>query len=219
MKRAERVVAHPPALTTTHPRYKGHVMATADLIRPFPDDIDREEFGHWLSGFADGEGCFMLTMTTYHYKGAVTRNPRARFQIILRADDEAILQQIQSYFCVGSLRTYAPTARIRATRPGAKSRSIYEVSVISQLIDRVIPHFDAYPLRSKKARDYPIWRQGVCMIRDVMARPIVGFGGKGGSAPRYYSEERKRFEEMVKEIRDGRSFEGSASRSQPQRSV
>jgi hypothetical protein len=30
-------------------------MVTRDPIEPFPADIDRDAFGHWLSGFTDGE--------------------------------------------------------------------------------------------------------------------------------------------------------------------
>ena len=29
------------------------------IIEPFPAHIDRRDFANWLSGFVDGEGCFV----------------------------------------------------------------------------------------------------------------------------------------------------------------
>ena len=75
-------------------------MLRPQVIDPFPEDIDRDGFGHWLAGFTDGEGCFCLPYTR-NRKRTDAYTPSARFTINLRADDAVILYTIQSYWRKG----------------------------------------------------------------------------------------------------------------------
>lgn len=142
-------------------------------IKPFPPDIDRDRFGDWLSGFTDGEGYFCL-------KTIRPKNPtyqmdiKAVFGISLRADDEAILKLIQSFWGCGCVNRIKPRKTIN-------EQSSFQVRRADDLANIVIPHFDKHPLRAKKARDFAIWKEGITLMQRVRSRPIkVRIGKHGG---------------------------------------
>lgn len=104
-------------------------------------------FGHWLAGFVNGEGCFNIGMW------ARTKCIRITFNIALRNDDAAILEEIHRRTGLGTLQRY-----------GARGRSQAQVrwSVCNKRdCVRLVEIFDRYPLRAKKARDFAIWREAV----------------------------------------------------------
>lgn len=142
-------------------------MATGLSIEPFPSDIDRDSFGHYLSGFTDGEGCFFLGLTSTG-KGHSRKTPKPIFAISLRADDLPILRLIQSFLRCGRI---SPTR----ARPSHGSQDSFRLRIdrVSDLMLSVIPHFDRYPLRAKKSRDFVLWRQGVQWVHQVTGAPRV----------------------------------------------
>jgi hypothetical protein len=133
-------------------------MAKANPITPFPADIDRTAFGHWLSGFADGESCFKLGAVTF--KGSKLLHPNSEFSIDLRDDDSDTIRLIQSFLGCG--RLFFRDNR-RSKLPGANPVVRLSVSRIEDQASIIIPHFERFPLRSKKSADFTIWRQGVLM--------------------------------------------------------
>jgi hypothetical protein len=155
-------------------------MAKANPIEPFPADIDRDAFGHYLAGFTDGEGCFGLNVHTYNYSPVV--RPCAAFTINLRADDIPILRLIRSYFGFGTI------TRGSFNKTTRKNQWTFRVTTVSLLVSSVIPHFERFPLRAKKSRDFLIWREGVVFIQQVITSPRVGRPGK--SQPQHWTRER-----------------------------
>src|SRR5262245_49713133 len=137
-------------------------MAKANLsILPFPTEINRHDFANYLTGFSDGEGCFQLRICTLHKKHGPSRpTPSAIFVICLRADDVAILQLFQSFFGCGRI----VPGKGNGTRQDSRR---FQISGAHDLVSTVIPHFQRYPLRAKKLRDFSIWKQGVMLIRHV----------------------------------------------------
>jgi hypothetical protein len=104
----------------------------------------------WFAGFTDGEGSFNINEkrvgTACYY--------RPMFTIGLRADDAAVLAELQREFG-GSLRFVKP-------RQKDKAKVHWDVAAKTDLA-KLIGYFDAFPLRAKKANDYSIWRQAVLM--------------------------------------------------------
>ena len=106
----------------------------------------------FLTGFTDAEGCFTI---------GLYRNPkhqtgwsfRAIFSISLHKKDKTLLENIQSYFGVGSI----------STKHGPQS-IIYYVQSIKDLINVIIPHFDSYPLITQKWSDYQLFKQALELI-------------------------------------------------------
>lgn len=108
-----------------------------------------DDFGYWLAGLTDGEGCFFAKI--YVREGF----PRlhTRFLLNLRADDITVLEEIRSTLGIG---------RIGHVRPRAKGKNPqvrYIVTRTADLYHVIIPLFEAYPLRSKKVKDFDIWKQ------------------------------------------------------------
>ncbi len=104
------------------------------------------EFGHWLAGFVDGEGCFALVANG---RGGV----RCLFKISLRNDDGDILAEIHERLGIGSI------VRNKVIVDG-NPQAEWVVSAKAHCL-QLIGLFRRYPLRAKKARDFEIWARAV----------------------------------------------------------
>jgi hypothetical protein len=133
------------------------------VIELFPAEIDRDEFGTWLSGFTDGEGSFVLTLDKRDYVV-----PKAHFGIALRDDDAEILYQIQSYFDCGGVYPVKrrKMSNGRMNNPG----KVFGIGNTVDLVREIIPQFENYPLRAKKRHDFLIWKEGVLLMYEVLNR-------------------------------------------------
>lgn len=125
-----------------------------------------DDFGHWLAGFADGEGCF--------YIGS-RQGSRwlCSFRIRLRFDDAPILEEIQARTGLGRLS--------RIERRGDANPECSWVVHRKRDIQRLVEVFDAFPLRAKKRRDYVIWREAACYWLALGADPTRRFSVHRGS--------------------------------------
>lgn len=158
---------------------------------------DREAFGHWLSGFTDGEGNFHLTRPRKKIKTMASNTFQAVYRIGLRADDAQIVHLIREYFGCGNIYY---SERPCHGMPNARRQIKFHVANVRDLVDIVIPHFDRFPLRAKKARDFTIWREAVMYIDRVQKRSRVGRNHK----PRWYESdvaEMLRFKEALHQLR------------------
>src|SRR5262245_47081776 len=129
-------------------------MARANPIPPFPEDIDRNDFGHFLSGLVAGEGYFLLYFT--RNKTAIFHVPWAQFGNNLRADDRPILDLARSFWGCGRITKHQ--------KKRANPAMAYRIHSVRFLNDCLIPHFERYPLRAKKTGDFLIWKEGVRLI-------------------------------------------------------
>jgi hypothetical protein len=171
-------------------------------IPAFPADIDRQSFGHWLSGFADGESTFILREGYQKDR----RQPRiirfAYFRVTLRDDDTESLRLIRSYWACGMMYFSDSIRSKTKTNPSAS----YAVQAVSDLMKVVIPHFDRFPLRSKKMNDFIIWKQGVELMAEIQSRPLVGRLVQGGLMPRWTDEERDKFHSLSESLSHQRIY-------------
>lgn len=185
--------------------------ADPDAIEPFPSEEGRDAFGHWVSGFTDGEGSFMLR--ALHASGLQKWNALARFNITLRADDLEILVSIRQFFGCGRLREFANWRRGGILN--AKPVAVFSVTNAADLVAKVIPHFDTFPLRAKKRRDYAIWREGVLLLEEVSARPAIPRPVLGGFFPKWTDAERDQFQSLCDALRDQRRYVHPNASSEP----
>lgn len=187
------VVTFRPALTK-RPANKEQAVANLHSIEPFPSTIDRFAFGHYLSGLTDGEGSFVMDLIKPKKAPVICR---CRFIIVLRFDDLPILNTIQSYWgcgIIGARKGYRTVWPQRA----------YYVLRVGELKNIVVRHYELFPLRAKKARDFEIWKEGVELIYKVMQRGRKGhmkraIGGKG-SGPIWTVDERNHFASLKKSM-------------------
>ena len=158
-------------------------------------------FGHWLAGFIDGEGHFGM-VRRYAERGVVRHGASSRphFQITLRDDDLATLEQLRDRLGIGRIK--------RKTAGPFPSQGVYPSKPTATWhVDRkrdlavLVAVLDAHPLRAKKRRDYAIWREAV----RVHARLYRGVRG-----PRQLSVEH-RLAELFQQLRAVRAYAPNGS--------
>lgn len=115
--------------------------------------VDRN-FGHWMAGFIDGEGCFYITRDTR--RGVY----RARFSLSVRADDAPILDELRAKTGIGTRHEYAGQSGEMVARWMVQSRADCE---------RLVMLLEKYPLRAKKLRDFKVWSEAVRTQREIRA--------------------------------------------------
>lgn len=165
-------------------------------LEPFPNDINRDTFGWYISGFTDGEGCFSLFLSDRVRSGRKKQarpTPSASFALNLRKDDDGILKLIQSYFQCGSL-IYGGTT----TQCTLRFRKLSDLAVI-------VEHFDKFNLFAKKKEDFKIWKQAVGLMCFVSERSQKR-SQRYGSSYKWGLVEHDWFSCLKKELSEGRKL-------------
>ena len=104
------------------------------------------DFASYISGFADGEGCFSVSFN-FRAKLKTGIEVRPSFSIGQNKRSLKLLQEIQRFFRCGSIRF--------SSRDNCYK---YETRDISELMRNIIPHFEKFPLQSDKAKDFKLFR-------------------------------------------------------------
>jgi hypothetical protein len=167
-------------------------------------------WGWWVTGLADGEACFYAGL---NYRSKAVKSGRqvdcvelqAEFSVTLRADDAAALLRLQEYFdgagdMIFLKRSQAPSVKKYGLRPNPKVQ--YKLRRPDDLVGLVIPHFDRYPLRTKKGRDYGTWKK----IVEFATSELIG----RKYWLRRFPEKVDALQGMCDQLRDGRAFDESA---------
>lgn len=131
------------------------------------------EWSSWFAGLVDGEACFSLGKNNGHWF-------KAEFRILMRADDRPMMEEIRRTLGFGSIRS----------RPGNKGSKPCVIFSVDHRRDqmKLVQLFDQFPLRSRKRRDYEVWRTFVLLHQDR----------RNANNPE--------IEELIKEIRSVREF-------------
>lgn len=135
--------------------------------RSYPDVPP--DFGHWLAGFIDGEGCFSIEHI--HRPSRTASCYACRFTLRLRNDDLPILENILLRTGCGKVVRYKDKAR--AQWWNSKPAAIWHVFSKEDCL-RLVALLDEYPLRAKKARDYAVWREAVVAWQGARRTTIRG---------------------------------------------
>lgn len=96
----------------------------------------------YISGFVDGEGCFCVSFqpSNRHRFGWEVR---PSFSVSQNADRAQLLSLLLENWRCGSIR------------PDRSDKTVkFEVRKLSDLVEKVIPHFEEWPLLSTKAEDF-----------------------------------------------------------------
>ena len=105
----------------------------------------------YLSGYIDGEGCFCVSInkSTRHKFGWEIR---PSFSVSQNGDRAEVLEILKQYFACGTIR------------PDRSDKTLkYEVRSLTDLVERVIPHFEENPLFSSKRRDFELFAE-ICRL-------------------------------------------------------
>ena len=125
----------------------------------------------YITGFSDGEGSFFISiLKNNNYRVGYVVSPV--FSIQLHIKDYDLLMQIKNYFQAGTLQ-------IKNNKIGDRS-VIYSIKSLKEITEKVIPHFDNFPLLTKKKADYLLFKEVIILmskgkhltvegLRDIMA--------------------------------------------------
>lgn len=122
-------------------------------IRNYSSMTNNKLDPEFITGFVDGEGSFVVT---------IIKRPRhktgwrieARFQIGLNKNDSALLKLLQDGFKGAGVISEVGNV------------VMYRVTAISDLINIIIPHFEKYPLITKKQADFKLFKQIVELMKE-----------------------------------------------------
>jgi hypothetical protein len=111
-----------------------------------------DAFGYWFSGFFDGEGCFYFQNTV---RGVKTVGLKIR--VVQRIDDRSVLEHIEKQIGCG----WIVDNEYKSDKHQTKPWSDFRITKIADLAEVVVPLFDRYPLLTKKAYEFSLWRSAV----------------------------------------------------------
>ena len=104
----------------------------------------------YISGYVDGEGCFNVSIAPRKTL-RVGWEVRPSLSVSQNGDRSEVLLAIQDYFGCGTLRPDRSDMTLK-----------WEIRSLPLLVERVLPHFEAYPLLSGKQRDAELF-SAVCL--------------------------------------------------------
>ena len=116
-----------------------NMVVRSHSVRIFPDNlwvrsdagplVSREFLSAYISGYADGEGCFSIAIAP-RATLAVGWEVRPSFSVSQHGDRAEVLHALQSYFGCGSIR------------PDGSDKTLkWETRKLDELVGRVVPHF------------------------------------------------------------------------------
>ncbi len=138
----------------------------------------------YITGLVEGEGCFSISFTLRR-RLSVGIEVRPSFSLSLNKRDLKLLKEVQAYFSCGGIRFSRSDGTYK-----------YEVRSLLNLVEKVIPHFERYPLQGSKAGDFERFSQ-ICQMmranlhlsRKYLPQIIELAYGMNPSGQRRYSKE------------------------------
>ena len=124
----------------------------------------------YFAGFVDGEGCFTVSFSP-RSKLLTGWEVRPSFSVSQNADRSEVLLLMQRHFGCGSIR------------PDRSDKTLkYEVRCLDDLVERIIPFFEAHPLLSSKQRDFERFAAVCKLVRAGAHRRPLGLREIAGLA-------------------------------------
>ena len=117
----------------------------------------------YLSGYADGEGCFCVTFNRSR-RHRFGWDIRPSFSVSQNSDRAEVLRIFKKHLKCGTIR------------PDRSDKTLkYEVRSVKDLSQKVIPHFKKYPVLSGKSSDFDLFSEIVQLMLDKEHLTEEGF--------------------------------------------
>lgn len=118
-------------------------------------DINTHDLNpNFITGFSDAE-CSFLILVLKRAESRTGWRVVCRYQIGVHVKDLALLESIQSYF--GGIGHIVKQGDLLLS---------YQVSSPKHISEIIIPHFDKYPLITKKKEDFILFKEVVSMVNN-----------------------------------------------------
>jgi hypothetical protein len=140
------------------PRYSFGDRAPLGVCEPKSDnptdaDNQQERLIGWITGFVDGEGCFSINLARQPHRSN-RRGYRTGFQV---AHQFVVTQGAKSVECLETMQQFFGVGRLHCNRRYDNHKeNLYQFVVCrrSDLVGKIIPFFQRYPLRTAKRSDF-----------------------------------------------------------------
>lgn len=104
----------------------------------------------FVTGFSDAEGSFMVKLSKSN--NLLGLKVQLDFSIGIHKSDLQILTEIKSFFNVGQISVRGNVA-------------MYSVKSLREILEVIIPHFDKYPLFTKKNADFLLFKSAAFIMK------------------------------------------------------
>ncbi len=111
----------------------------------------RDIIGYYLSGYTDGEGSFCISFSP-RPKLLTSLEVRPSFSVSQNNDRAEVLSLFKEFLQCGTIRKNSSDRTFK-----------FEVRSIKDLINKVIPYFEKYPLLSSKRKDFETFKY-ICQM-------------------------------------------------------
>lgn len=128
------------------------------------------ELNPWyVTGLVDGEGCFSFCLNTENKKrkgGFISKYTYwvTTFSINLRMDEIATLNRVKEFFGCGSSGVTKSTKLNAGKFSGT---AYFHVKSRVDLVTKIIPHFEKFPLQANKYMSYSYWKEAVTILHNA----------------------------------------------------
>jgi hypothetical protein len=177
------------------------VTVTGDNVPDADNQQERPGFEQWVVGFVDGEGCFSVP---------VFRNRTCRlgwqvqpdFTVVQGARSVQVLHELNAFFGCGHVG--------RNVRHDNHREDLFRFSVRSlrDLVDTVVPFFEAHPLRTAKRDEFASFAIVVRLMSQRVHLTVDGLSDIARIAETMNFRKRSRFLESSEAIRQPPHLDG-----------
>jgi len=121
-----------------------------------PTSLSKEirNIPEYITGYVDGEGCFTVTFKSKN-KSIIRVGIKTELFVSQNEDRRQVLDIIREYFGCGYIR-----------RDYADKTVKFEVRDHNDLMTKIIPHFERFPLLSSKQKDFELFKK-ICKMVDL----------------------------------------------------
>ena len=123
---------------------------------------EKRNIHEYISGYVDGEGCFSISFSKRE-KFLVGWETKPSFSVSQNEDRAQILFLMQTTFQCGFIR-----------RDYSDKTLKYEVRSLNDIIEKIIPHFEKYPLLSDKQKDFNYFKKVCFLMRRNLHKEKTG---------------------------------------------
>jgi LAGLIDADG endonuclease len=116
-----------------------------------------------ITGLTDGEGGFYCSILKTG-SGITGFRVKLEFKVVQKSHSENVLVNLQKYFSCGSVV-------IDNRKTDTKK---YHVSSISDILNIIIPHFDAYPCLTSKFLNFDNWKTIALLLKNKEHLTVEG---------------------------------------------
>lgn len=121
----------------------------------------KRDLANYFSGYVDGEGCFSVSFSK-RPKLLVGWEVKPSFCVGQNYDRREVLDLMHQYFGCGHIR-----------RDWGDRTLKYEVRKLDDLLNKVIPHFEKFPIKSAKQKDFLRFAEICVKIKKLEHRKVA----------------------------------------------